>query len=165
MRCFSILLGLLLWPALTLGDCRQRGVQVQPAAVAVEAVTLVPIAVQVPAYQIGYQAPAQDLRQVLDEIQKLRQEIEDLRRGQPQALKVAPHLAILGKHCAACHDRTTAAAKGGKLTLLDAGQLAPLTPRQLLRVGTQTYLGHMPKVGKISDEEVGQIQAWLDAQP
>ncbi len=72
-------------------------------------------------------------------------------------------LAIFAAKCASCHDAAAAAEKGGRFTLLSAGQLAPLTDRQAMKVATLSYSGKMPKSGeKLTDEEVASIMQYVE---
>lgn len=156
-------------------DCPAPG-HARPASYALPAVvvqpvlaaTFVPVPLVVPSYSVGYAAPAAAADAA--ELQRLRQEIEALKRArapapQPQTLKSvsAGALALFRSKCAACHERAIAKAKGGGFVLLEGNQLARLSDRQARKVGTRVYAGTMPPRQRASDEEVAAVMAWLDA--
>lgn len=165
---------------LALADCRVRvvanheAVVVNHAAVAVAPIavaTFLPIAV--PVYSVTYQAPAGlgGDPALAQEIAALRKEIAALKTAPPQQREQSKEagpagdaIGIFKSKCSGCHSSYTAAGKGGGFVLLEGpqGQLASLNFKQALRVGTKTYRGEMPPNGKLSDEEVGTVQAWLD---
>lgn len=124
-------------------------------------------------------APDSDLRAIIEEIKSLRKEVLELRQQvglpgqpqkvQPQAGKEHPVFGVFKAKCAACHESQVAQAKGKGFVLLLGNQLAKLTDRQVLRVGTYTYTGRMPpannteKVASLTDAEVGTIMEWADS--
>lgn len=160
---------------LATADCRVRVVSHEQvvvvnhaAVIATPIVQAVFLPVTVPAYSITYGANDPALTQ---EIQQLRKEIAALKAvpapAKEQSKEAAPSgdaIGIFKAKCSGCHSNYTATGKGGGFVLLDGpqGQLASLNFKQALRVGTKTYRGEMPPNGKLSDDEVGIIQAWLD---
>lgn len=156
------------------------------AAVQVDTVfaaTFVPITV--PAYSVGYAPPSAatmpELKQLLDEIRGFRNDFRSATQpqggpaGPPPAPAATPdktveakpgadvsHVKVFQAKCAACHDKGVADKKGGGFTLMDGGNLAALTDRDLRRIASQTYSGKMPRGGKITDEEVAAIMGWID---
>ena len=170
-------------------DCRQRVVvqqqhyQYQQYAEPIYAAAYAPLAVYIPTYSISYTptqpapAPAAQadptLKQLLDEVQKIRGEVEQIKKGgqtppleplpPPAALKGDPapapesHLRIFQAKCALCHAKDNAQAKGRGLILIDGQKLAPLTDAQKLAVIRELYSGRMPKGGKATDEEVALV--------
>lgn len=173
----ACVLALCIVPEVLASGCvvRQRvvnqAVVVDHAAV-VTAAVFAPVPVYVPQYSVGYAGP--DNTQLLQEIQALRREVADLRNQRPQPLpelaKAAknvtvnehPAVEILRKNCAACHSADMAKAKGAGFTLFDVAGFASLTDKQALAIARNVYSGRMPKGGKLSDEEVGQVMSWLD---
>lgn len=179
--------------------CRQRVVvQQQVAAVdysqAVVAAVYAPLAVYIPAYSIGYspsenlfgrggqppapQTPDPTLAQLLQEVQKIRAEVEAIKSGGTPApgpkLEPLPplgklteqpaHMKLFSAKCASCHEKAVAEKKGGNFVLLEGGDLAKLTDGQRLKVASQMYTGKMPKNSKATDEDVGVVMSWIDAQ-
>ncbi len=165
-------------------ECR-RVVRVQQAVVQHVAVTPVvaavfaPVAVTVPAYSIGYAAPAPVpdpvIQQLLTEnknlslrVEALTAQVQSMTAGGPQALKKEavgehPAVPILKNKCASCHG-AAAKEKGGGFVLMDGQAFAPMTDLQLLNIARNVFSGRMPKNGKLTDEEVGLIMHWLDTQ-
>lgn len=151
-----------------------------PQAIITEAVAI-PVPAYFPIQAAGPGVTPRDLevlalRQEL-EVLKLRSEVQALRSGsvqqvqgqpllntpvqlnQPQALKAPnehPAIAVFKQNCYSCHSATK---RDGGLDLT-----AKLTDRQLRKVSTFVYTGHMPKNGKITDQAVGEIIDWVDKQ-
>lgn len=153
-------------------------VQHQAVVVATPVVAVTPVVaavyqpIAVPAYSVGY--ASQNLHEENErlkleiKLQRLEIQLQSLQQNQqvPQQLPLKkevqqqpeqhPAIAIINKSCLQCHSPATKA-KGGQLDLT-----GPLTDRQLLAVSKEVYSGRMPKNGKLTDEEVGQIMSWLD---
>lgn len=162
--------------ALEATECR-RVVRVQQQAVVVQhqaivatpivAAVFAPVAVTVPTYSIGYApaAPDPNVQQLVAEIKQLRAQVQAL-TAVPQALKKEaigehPAVAVMRNKCANCHG-AAAKEKGGGFALFDGASFAKLTDKQALNLARNVYSGRMPKNGKLTDEEVGQIMDWLD---
>lgn len=151
--------------------CRVRVVQQHVQAVEVQHVAIAQI-VAVPAYQIQYAPQSEDVRALVAEIRALRAEVQAIKGAPvtvPDKKELAPsplkHTEILQAKCAACHDATVSKSKGGSFTMFDKGSLALLSDRQLRKVSTRTYAGDMPPKGQpqLTDQEVGEIQRWLNS--
>ena len=132
--------------------------------------------------------PTGGLAEVLVELRKLNSRIDALERKRPTdpfapaplvkpsgATEIRPGatatprdgaLAIFTNKCAACHDATVSATKGGGLTLLEKGVLSKLTDKQARKVMTTSYNGKMPPkssgIAALTDEEVSSIVNHLD---
>lgn len=158
----------------------RKVVAVETAAVAVFA----PVALAVPAYGAAYvpaaaPAPAAGVNaEVVAALKAIAARLEALEKGTtappmksaedapgtPAPAPAADVLPLFRSKCASCHEARVSGTKGGKFTLLSGAALAPLTDRQLRRIGSQTYTGAMPRGGKLTDEEVARIQEWLDSK-
>ncbi len=141
----------------------------------VEAV-VVPVIVAVPAYSTVFNPAAQTAAQphydCAAEVRALRAEIEALKRGAapqqaqgPTKVSASPSpvaAPMLVAKCASCHGDKVAAASGNGLVLFSAGQPTVWTERQKSRAQGAVYSSRMPKGGKLTDEEVGQIMSEID---
>lgn len=157
-------------------DCRI--VQRQRAVYVNDYAALVAVPVIVPTYTFTYGGGG-DTSGLGQRIEALEKRIEQLTAAleqqatQPAEQKPAEKpaeqqpvdvLKLFGARCAACHDKSVAAQKGKGFALLDGpGKFAQLNFKQLMYVGSKTFLGSMPPgKDKLTDEEVGAVQAWLD---
>ncbi len=199
MKMLCSLLALAICASLAPAECRvvHRAAVVQHAVVqhhaAVVAAVFQPLVVQVPTYSVGYspealfgrgqpQHPATDpaLQKLLEEVQKIRGEVEAIKSqgspklepvpapNQPKTEPLQPlpqqsklespsHVKVFAAKCASCHDATVAGKKGGGFTLMEGANLVALSDKQKLAVVRSIYSGDMPRGGKISDEEVSLI--------
>jgi hypothetical protein len=188
LKLLSIV-SVLVFSTLAPAQCRTRVVAVQhQAAVAVEVAPVYQaVTVAIPTYSVGYPQPQgiapEHFKVIVDELLKLRSEVDVLKQGRPilkekaelipapkqsanptnifpdlPQVKQEAHVAILAAKCASCHDKRVADTKGGKFTLLYANELVSLTDGQKLKILAMLYTGAMPKNGKaLSDEEFGSI--------
>lgn len=122
-----------------------------------------------------------ELKTILDAIQSIDRRLQALEGGgaktsprgpdpfspgplqQTKAGSSAPP-TVFGAKCASCHEAKVSGEKGGAFTLLEGAAPAKLTDRQIRKVMSVSYSGRMPPKGHVplTDEEVGQIVAYLD---
>lgn len=76
-------------------------------------------------------------------------------QGQAAPAPQAPErlTALLSQHCAACHDRSKAAASGKGIVLLEGGRLASISPELGEAMYKAVLSGSMPKGGRMPAEE------------
>lgn len=152
-----------------------------PVYAAVYTPPAVPVVPAVPAAPATAPAASQsavgDLAAVLAELKKLSSRLDALERGgsrpeTPPPSPGAPALGAAGKvpavfqsKCAACHEAKVAGEKGGGFLMFDGAALTRLSEKQWRKVATMTYSGRMPPKshGTLSDAEVAEIMAYLDA--
>lgn len=170
MRKIGTLLALLALPGVALADCRARCFT--PAR-HVDEVIVTTFAFIAPLFQVGVApvvaaSPPAGNDTLLAALRDIQGRLDRLERGPAAAspsdrrdAAAAPHVAIMAAKCAKCHDESTAAAQGGGLTLLKAGQVVELDAATVAQVIKDVYSGKMPKGGKCSDEEVARIIAGL----
>lgn len=142
------------------------------------AVPVVPAAPAAPATApAASQSVAGDLAAVLAELKRLSSRLDALERGgsRPETPLPAPGApapgaagkvpAVFQSKCAACHEAKVAGEKGGGFLMFDGTALTRLSEKQWRKVATMTYSGRMPPKshGTLSDAEVAEIMAYLDA--
>lgn len=114
-----------------------------------------PVQVQFPLFTVSGRQSLNDnelLRQLLDEVRQLRQEVAQLRGLDVTAPKNFPGLVVA--RCAACHKADVAKAKGGDLVLLELdGTLPPFSIDQAAAIVSQVRTGAMPPKGPLSRDE------------
>ncbi len=147
--------------------CPPRRVVVHRAAVVRRVVAVEFIPVLVPAYNVGYGAPAggPDVQQLLAEVARLKTLVEGGGAGKvpgsPAPGPAAAPLAggALSAACARCH---TGAGAKGKFKLFEAGgALAPLTGEQAGEALTRVIRGEMPPDRKLAAEQKIAVLAEL----
>lgn len=146
---------------------------IAPYAPPVYAAVYQPVPVLIPTYAVGYSQDAQEklnisaaLNRIADALGKAtpappRPEVDPV--PQPGAAAPARGGNILVAKCAACHDASVSATKGGRQTLVQDGQMAALDGKILSRVLVNVYTGKMPKGGKLTDEEVAAFVDLIDS--
>lgn len=143
MKCVGLSILLV---ALLAADTGATGCRVVVGHRVVAPVVVTPVAVAVPVYSAVYGGPDQGVQQLLAEVQKLRQEVQQFRGPEVLPAKAS----LLQQRCAACH---TAGSEKGKFALFDKGGRAALTPEQLGDALGAVVSGAMPKGVKVTAEE------------
>ena len=120
--------------------------------------------VLVPAYGPSY-SPSEDfLKQILEELRGVRQELREIKGvmgGAPQGQEGA--LAVLSKRCASCH--TDPAQKGDGFVLVEKdGVLAEFSLAEKRRIIRLVQKGDMPPSGKLPAEEVQLIEDFFNPE-
>jgi len=110
----------------------------------------------VTAYGPQYSQSDDLLKQILDELKGLRQDVK--------ALKAAPGaqqdgaLGVIATRCLACHQDGTAEDKGGGFVMVEKdAKLAELSLAEKRRITRLVSQGKMPPSGKLPDGELKQL--------
>lgn len=120
----------------------------------------------VPAYQSGYSATDDLLKQLLAEVRGLRQDVQSL-RGLGTPAGVADGGALLKTRCASCHTEGKAEDRGGGFVLvLKDGAIAPLSLYEQRKVSEQLRAKKMPMGGTpLSSGEIDLVEKFLRERP
>lgn len=95
------------------------------------------------------------------ELKALKEELTAPKVLPQQAPQVPAGKGVLLGACVACHDRTTAPAKGKGLVLSDGGKLLPLDPLMTGKVLKEVSSGRMPKGAKLTNDQFNELMSEL----
>lgn len=93
-------------------------------------------------------------QELLNEIRLLRKAVE---AQNPNRVASTPWTTMYNENCASCHSRSTAGQGNGFVLLEDNGELAQITPVQMLKVVYKTYKGEMPPRKRLSDTDISLV--------
>lgn len=155
-----------------------QAVKVEPAVV------LVPSIVAVPVYGASYNPAPHSLQdktnvEILEALKNLNQRLGTLEKGKqpdpnpnnfnpfapqpqpPQAIQAGNLPVSVVNKCAVCHDKSRADDKGAGFVLTEGGKAVAISDKEFRKAMNLVLTQKMPKGGKLTEEELGDVVTWL----